>query len=242
MFTVAVCDNEIVICDKMREFLEHYAKEKNIQMDIMTFLSGEELYEALTGGDSFDLIFLDIEMNQLSGLDVAKAIREFQDDLLTQIVYISAQQQYAMALFETHPLNFLIKPLTYEPIESTLNKAVRLKVKRGDIFSYSVKGEMHRVPISNILYFESYGRKLRMVRTNDSEEFYGRIGDVAARLCNKRFVQIHKSYIINIDYIDRVNGNHIIMYNGDTLPLSRDRKSDFMDALISAHMDLERKI
>lgn len=241
MFTVAVCDNEKVICDRMREFSERYAKEKNIAMDIMTFFSGEDLYEALTGGDSFDLIFLDIEMNRLSGLDVAKAIREFQDDLLTQIVYISAQQQYAMELFETHPLNFLVKPLEYESVAKTLHKAIRLKMKRGEIFSYSIKGETHRVPISNILYFESCGRKLRIVRTGDVEEFYGRISDLTIRLTNKRFVQIHKSYIVNIDYIDFVDGNNITMYNGDILPLSRDRKSDFMDALLCAHMDLERE-
>lgn len=240
MFTVAVCDNEKIVCDQMRKFLERYAEEKSIAMDIMTFLSGEELYDALTGGASFDLIFLDIEMNHLSGLDVARGIREFQDDLLTQIVYISAQQQYAMALFETHPLNFLVKPLTYEPLVFTLNKAIRLKIKRGETFTYSIKGETHRIPVANILYFESRGRKLRMVRTNDTAEFYGRISDLAIHLCNKRFVQIHKSYIINLDYIHLVKGNNITMYNGDVLPLSRDRKASFTEMLLSSHMELER--
>lgn len=236
MFTVAVCDNEKVICEGMRNLLLQYAEENNVPIDVMLFFSGEELYSALAKGASFDLIFLDIEMYRLSGIDVGKAIREFKRDLLTQIVYISAKQEYALELFETHPLNFLMKPIKYDMVASCVDKALTLKTKRGEVFAYSFNGQSHRIPLSNILYFESFSRKLRIVRTNGTEEFYGKISDIAAKYGEKGFVQIHKSYIVNIGYIDTISSTSVTMFNGDVLPLSRERRNDLANAFLEAHL------
>ncbi|MBR5329102.1 MAG: response regulator transcription factor [Firmicutes bacterium] len=236
MLTVAVCDNEKTICDQMLEFLHRYAEESDVKPDVMTFYSGEDIYLALDKGASFDLIFLDIEMYHLSGLDVAQAIREHQSDLLTQIVYISAKQEYVMELFDTHPLNFLLKPLKYERVAACMDKAISLKTKRGEVFSYTFNGKSHRVPLSNIHYFESYGRKIRMVRGSGTEEFNGRLSDIVHKYADKGFVQIHKSYVVNLGYIETVAATTVIMYNGDVLPLSRDRRTELATAFLEAHL------
>ncbi|MBQ2765342.1 MAG: response regulator transcription factor [Firmicutes bacterium] len=237
MFTVAVCDNEIKICDQMRQYLEKYAAEQNCNLDITVFSSGEEIYAALAKGASFDLIFLDIEMYQLSGIDVAKTIREHQGDLLTQIVYISAKQEYAMELFETHPLNFLVKPLKYDDVSSCVQKSLSLKIKRGEVFNYSIGNSFYRAPLANILYFESYGRKIRIVRNNGSAEFYGRLADIISDYGEKGFFQIHKSYVVNIGYIDHVSTATVTMFNGDVLPLSRERRADLSEAFLELHLE-----
>lgn len=237
MFTVAVCDNEKLICDRMCRYFETFSAEQNCPMDTMVFTSGEEIYAALSKGASFDLIFLDIEMYQISGIDVAKAIREYQRDLLTQIVYISAKQEYAMELFETHPLNFLVKPVKYDDVSSCIQKALTLKTKRGEVFTYSIGSNTYRAPLSNILYFESYGRKLRIVRNGETAEFYGRLSDIISAYGEKGFVQIHKSYVVNLGYIDNVSASNVTMFNGDVLPLSRDRRMALSEAFLELHLE-----
>ncbi|MBQ1251987.1 MAG: response regulator transcription factor [Firmicutes bacterium] len=237
MFTVAVCDNEIAICDQMKQYLEEFSAEQDCPIDILVFSSGEEIYASLANGSSFDLIFLDIQMYQISGIDVAKAIREHQGDLLTQIVYISAKREYAMELFETHPLNFLVKPVKYEDVSACVQKALTLKTNRGEVFTYSIGNNMYRAPLSNILYFESYARKVRIVRNGGSSEFYGRLSDIASKYGEKGFIQIHKSYVVNLGYIDSVSASTVTMLNGDVLPLSRERRTALSEAFLKLHLE-----
>lgn len=237
MFTVAVCDNEIAICDQMKEYLERFSREQDFPVEIHVFPSGEEIYAALAKGATFDLIFLDIQMYQISGIDVAKAIREHQRDLLTQIVYISAKREYAMELFETHPLNFLVKPVKYKDVSDCAQKAFALKIKRGELFTYSIGGNSYRAPLSNILYFESYGRKLRIVRNGESAEFYGRLADIISKYGERGFIQIHRSYVVNLGYVDNVSASTVTMANGDVLPLSRERRTALSEAFLELHLE-----
>lgn len=236
MLSIAICDNEPVICDQMNSFLDQYREEKDISFESRSFLSGEALYNTLAAGVDFDLIFLDIEMYHISGIDVAKAIRESKKDLITQIVYISAKQEYAMELFETHPLNFLMKPLKYAAVASCIDKTLKMKKERGDVFTYTSGGLNQRVPFSNILYFESMNRKVRMICPGQRDEFYGKLGDVISRCQGKHFVQIHKSYVVNLGYISKVGATTVEMFNGDVLPLSRDRRTMLTNAILESHM------
>lgn len=232
MLHIAICDNEKLICDQMESFMDRCRQEKNIVIDSFCFLSGEALSDVLEKGDSFDLIFLDIEMYHLSGIDIAKMIRECCNDHLTQIVYISGKQEYAMELFETHPLNFLLKPLSYEGVVSCIEKTLSLKTTRGELFTYTANGHLVRVPLANILYFESMNRKIRIVRVGMEDEFYGKLGEVEGQYCEKGFVRIHKSFIVNLGYIESFSHTEIVMSNGHRLPLSRDKRKVIADALL----------
>ena len=236
MLSIAVCDNATIICDQMKDFLERYENENHINAEVCVFHSGESLYNALAVGNLFDLIFLDIEMYHISGIDIAKAIRENQNDLITQIVFISAKQEYAMELFETHPLNFLMKPLSYSGVSSCVDKALKMKKERGALFSYTVNGQLQRVPFSNVLYFESMNRKVRIVCFGQGDEFYGKISDVVRRCDRMNFVQVHKSYVVNLGYIKKVGTSFVEMFNGDVVPLSRERRADLTNAILDSHM------
>lgn len=232
MFSVAICDNEAVICEQMESFMRQYRKEKNADLEFVSFPSGESLYAALENGDSFDLIFLDIEMYQLSGIDVARLIREKRKDFFTQIVFISAKQEYAAELFDIHPLNFVLKPLPYERIRSCVDKAVLIKSKRGDRFVYSVNGEKSTIPMSRILYFENNNRKIRMVTFSGSAEIEGRIGEMTEKYRDNGFVRIHRSYLVNMEYIESFTGENVRLANGAELALSREYRKNPAEALL----------
>ena len=169
MFHIAVCDDEKIICEEIRTFAQRYAEEKTCSVDCSIFLSGEALYESLARGNYYDVIFLDIELFHISGIEIGEYIRRQLKDMLSQIVYISSRPEYAMELFATHPLDFLTKPISFEKFSVCLNQTAELKSKRGAFFSYNCRGEYRRIPLSNILYFESQNRKVCVTRVNCRE-------------------------------------------------------------------------
>ncbi len=126
MFRVAICDDEKTICSQIEKVILDYQKDCAEEIDVLTFSSGEELHKIIKDGQAFDLIFLDIELDKLNGIEVGKIIREELNDNITQIVYISANKDYAMELFENRPLNFLVKPICCEKIIKNLNVAINL--------------------------------------------------------------------------------------------------------------------
>jgi DNA-binding LytR/AlgR family response regulator len=90
---------------------------------------------------------------------------------------------------------------------------------------------MYRAPLSNILYFESYGRKVRIVRNGGSSEFYGRLSDIASKYSEKGFIQIHKSYVVNLHYIKSVNRTQCVLSDNTVIPVSKTYYSILLNRL-----------
>ncbi len=126
MLHVAICDDDYIICTQNENILNNLSKILGEKMEIDIFYSGESLCHFLSVGDYFDIIFLEIELQIINGVEVGKKIREEMHNENTQIVYISGKDSYAMELFETRPLNFLIKPLQEKKIEKVMKKVVEL--------------------------------------------------------------------------------------------------------------------
>ena len=118
---IAVCDDELEICMQIEKQLIYILDELSFKYDIDCFLTGEELCNEMKK-ERYDLIFLDIELPNMSGVQIGKYIRETLKNEIVQIAYISSKQEYAMELFDFRPINFLIKPLTYKNIRKVIDK------------------------------------------------------------------------------------------------------------------------
>ncbi len=232
MFHIAVCDDEKIICEEIRTFAQRYAEEKTCSVDCSIFLSGEALYESLARGNYYDVIFLDIELFHISGIEIGEYIRRQLKDMLSQIVYISSRPEYAMELFATHPLDFLTKPISFEKFSVCLNQTAELKSKRGAFFSYNCRGEYRRIPLSNILYFESQNRKVCVTRVNCREAYYGKLNEVENQVKYYGFLRIHKSFIVNPQYVEVYGKTTITITNRDVLPVSREKQTEIANQII----------
>ena len=116
MFRIAICDDESTICSQIEKIILGAHRIINEEIEIEIFGSGEELCEFMENRHLFDLIFMDIELKLINGIEVCRKIREEFKDESSKIIYISARDGYAMDLFESRPLNFLVKPLSAEII------------------------------------------------------------------------------------------------------------------------------
>ncbi|MFA9424472.1 MAG: LytR/AlgR family response regulator transcription factor, partial [Sedimentibacter sp.] len=168
MLRIAICDDEKVICQQIEDILADISENINEKFEIELFYSGEELCEYLFEGNSYDLIFLDIELCEMNGVEVGRKIREEMNDESTQIVYVSGKESYAMDLFEVRPLNFLVKPANRDKIELVVIKAIKLFGNKNHFFEYKNNNINFSVPLGNILYFESDGRKVNIVLIDET--------------------------------------------------------------------------
>lgn len=223
---IAICDDELEICAKVEEILIEILSHKFMDYDIDIFYSGETLCREMENRD-YDLVFLDIELPQMNGVETGKYIRETRNDNVTQIAYISAKQEYAMELFAVRPIDFLVKPLDKKQVEKVLDVYIKINGGKNDMFCYKKSFSIHKIEIYKIMYFVRNSRKVT-ITTNDGEEdsFYESLEPIYERLKKYGFLFIHKSYIINYRYIKKIGYDHVIMTNDEKFSISQSRRKE----------------
>ena len=173
----------------------------------------------LEAGNQLDILFLDIELFQMTGIEVGSYIRNQLDDMGMQIIYISGKASYAQQLFKTQPLDFLVKPISKDQISDVLEMAFRIIKHKNEKFEFQQGKNYYYVPMGDIVYLGSEGRKVKIVTQKEIFEFYGRLKEIAKRLPDN-FIIIHKSYIVNKEYIFRYTYEMVELANGITLTIS----------------------
>ena len=221
MFRIAICDDEKTVCSEIENIIMAYKPQGVDGLDTEVFYSGEELCTFILRGNYFDLIFLDIEMHMLNGVEVGLKLRNEMDNQTTQIVYVSCRESYYKALFEVRPLNFISKPITPPKIIKEIEKALSLTGKMQGLFTYKIGHDAFKVPYKNVLWFESSGRRVKMVLSGGEEIFYGNLDSIESELLPYHFMRIHRAYLINYFHVTRFRYSEVVMSNNTTLPISK---------------------
>lgn len=232
MIRIAVCDDDNILCLQLESMLLEISKNITEEIEIETFFSGEELCRFLTEKNYYDILFLDIELIKLNGVEVGKIIREEMYNETTQIVYISAKESYAMELFQVRPLHFLIKPIKKVILEEVVNKAIKLIVKNNHYFEYKNGITNYKVPFKDIIYFESDGRKVNIVTNEEIQNFYGKLSEAERQLNEQDFILIHKSFLVNYDHVVEYQYDYVKMSNNKVLSISQNNRKTVREKLL----------
>ena len=233
---IAICDDEMYICTQLEEMLMELLKERGIVSDIDVFTSGESLCIELERQE-YDILFLDIELPKISGIDVGRFIRDRLLNESVQIAYISAKEQYAMELFEFRPIHFLIKPLEQEAIAKLIDRYLSIRHISLQLYSYKIRNKYHKVLFSDIIFFESQKRKIVIHTSRGTEEFYESIENVYHQVKNANFLWIHKSYIVNYQYIKKFAYEQIELMDGTVLSVSQARRKEVKEKYMKLRKD-----
>ena len=228
MFRIAICDDCHEVCHDIEKILLKYQSISQLKLDIEVFYSGKELQKALQSAFEFDLIYLDIEMDDLNGLDLSKEIRERYSDFQTEIVFISGTTQYDRLLFDVQPLHFIPKPIEEKLVIRDLDLALRRR--KGDYrkFTFKIRQKTVCLNLNDILYFESSNRQLTVYTTSNQYTYYGTLKDVLVQL-PKCFCKIHNSYIINMHQVEAFRRTDVTMTNGTHLPIGDNYKRAYLE-------------
>lgn len=199
MYRIGICDDEKNTCIEIEKMLCEYAKQSMTELESVIWHTGEALCEALKEL-RIDLLFLDIELITTSGIAVGRYIRNELDNHEMSIAYISSKSSYAMDLFKIRPIDFLIKPIRYEDVAEIIEESLKLYRRNKLIFEYRARGIYGKVQYKDIICFSSDNKKIKIVTPDSVIEFNGRIKELLPQLPDN-FIQIHQSYIINLDHM-----------------------------------------
>lgn len=238
MYKIAVCDDEEFICTKIEQTMVHYGERYGLELKICVFYTGERLLQALQDAEGcFDLLFLDIGLRSMNGISVAEVIREKMGNEEMLIVYISSRQEYAMQLFKTRPMDFLVKPVSREELIAAFLKAKKLLDRGNEMFEYKVKNIYYKMPYSRIFYFQSAERKIILYYDNGRTEFYDKLDNIAKCMNQPGFWRIHKSYLVNSRYVVACGYEALTMMNGDELPISQSKRREMRKMLLDVRKE-----
>lgn len=231
MIRVAVCDDVQEVVMQLKDYLSEYQELKGQKLDIKLFYSAEDLLDHLKENNC-DLILLDIELVKMNGVELGQFIRNELNDHSTQIVYISAKNNYDRQLFDVQPLNFLSKPIDKEKLFKSIDLTMILMKDKERFFVFKKEPKIYRIKLNDILYFESRDHYFEMVTINAEHDFKATLSDVMKQLSQTRFLQVHRSYIVNYDHIVQAKYDVLIMSNGKYIPISRDRSKTVKKIII----------
>lgn len=234
MYRIGICDDNIAVGAEIEKYLLEYASIENFKdMEIEVFLNGKDLCrEIRSNSNIFHLLFLDIEMGDLDGISVGNILREEMKNEITQVVFISYTQEYAMQLFKIRPMDFLIKPITYNKIYNIMQIYRNLFPGKKMFFGYRKGRNSYQIAQSEIICIKCEGKKICIVTNREEIEFYGKMADVSKQLDAAKFWIIHKSFIINVDFVFLFGRDEIKLMNGDELPVSKTYKKEVADKIL----------
>lgn len=229
---IAVCDDEKSQIDIVVGYLEELKKVyTNLYYDV--YLSGSELvehYQRSTMEEHYDLIFLDVEMpGDYDGLSVATKLREFDADF--SIVFITRHEKYVWDSFCVTPLDFLTKPIDQDKFNAVFERGYNKITDKHNLFAFTCSYDRVRVFTRKIIYFESYYRKITLKTTNGTYEFNGRMKSIFNSLNHDFFIMPHRSYVVNMSHIQRLEYEQMILHNGEIIPISVHRTKEAKEAL-----------
>lgn len=231
MYEIGICDDGKNVCASIEEMLLQYAKEKAVPFNIQIWYTGEGLSDYLAQGNHLDILFLDIELFKMTGIEVGAYIRNNLDNMGLQIIYISGKSSYAQKLFKTQPMDFLVKPILQSQINETMETAIKIIKRKKERFEFQQGKDYYYIPMGDILYFESKKRKIKIVTLQDTYEFYGKLKEIMKNL-SEDFISIHKSYIINKEHVLRYTYEMVELENGTVLTISQVNRKQVREIIL----------
>jgi DNA-binding LytR/AlgR family response regulator len=224
MIRIGICDDDEQVLAQVGQYLYTYVHERGINSSINSFLSGEDVICDMDIHGAYDIIFLDIELSKMDGIEVAARLRQTYP--ATILIFISCHSEYYKAAFDVQPFQFIDKPIDFTNLCSLCDRIFNLVLDSPQLLSFYYNHIHYNVSIIDIVYLESNKRLINVICRNEHYEFYDKLNNLEKYLAEKnhQFIRIHKSFLINPVYIKRLAADGVIMSNGDSLAISRERR------------------
>ncbi|MBE7087142.1 MAG: response regulator transcription factor [Clostridiales bacterium] len=225
MIRIAIVEDENKSAETLNDFIQSYGSANGISFTVSRFNNAVDF---LTGYKPvYDLVFMDILMPNLSGMDAARKLRQI--DAKTLLIFVTNLAQYAVKGYEVDALDFIVKPVMYQDFCLKMKKAIKLvQINEDREFVITQSGGMRRISTKNIFFVEVAGHKL-IYHTSDGEiTGYGSLSETEEKLRADDFLRCNSCYLVNPKHIVSVKKYDVVMSNGAVLQISQPKKKKFM--------------
>ena len=203
--------------------LQSYLSSRQVYRVIDTYTSGEAFLENWPS-KSYDLVFLDILMEGISGIEVARTIRETDSECL--LIFISSSKEYALQGFEVRAFDYLLKPLSEERFQKTMDLCQNELAKHIRYIEVKESRTLVKIPLNEIIYTDYYNHYIqihtaaRLIRSYQQFDVFSPL-----LLCYPQFLCCYRNCIVNMDHVDSVDKHDFVMENGERVPITRGNRN-----------------
>jgi len=219
---IAVCDDEKNQNDLIIEYARNWAEKHDEMVEVYAYSSAIELLYYWSEGKSFDVVFLDINMKNMNGVELARILRKNGD--MINIVFITGLKDYVFQGYEVQALDYLLKPVKKERCLLCLDRALEiLSLRSKETFIITLEKESLRLRYNEIYAFEILSHYVGVKTTKGNYTFKKKISELEQELPSDKFFRCHRSFIVNMHYVNTVKKTELLLDNGIYIPVSKSR-------------------
>jgi len=228
---IAICDDTVDEINAIKNIIDSYKSDFEITYDCFT--NGVEFLSKVSLGEFYDLIFLDIVMPVINGIEVAKEI--YSNNKVSQIVFLTTSQDYAVESYDVNAIDYIIKPITKESFKRALERYTeKNKIPDSGYIIVQEQSSITKIALHNLCYVEILDHYLAYHLTNSDiircrQSLY-EIEPILNQYPN--FCKTHRSYIVNMEYAQRIEKDCIVMKNGERALVSRRNHKNISDIFL----------
>lgn len=242
MLQVAVCDDNIEELSNMVQLLDLFRASKHLNLDFAVFPNGFELMSALDKGKQFDIYCLDIIMPGYTGIDVAKEIRNY--DKTAPILFFTSSPEFAVESYSVKAINYVLKPISKEKFFAAFDDMLeQIKVKEDDAIVVKSNQGIQKILIDNLVFAEVIGRNvLYHLRSGKVIECTESFGTACGALLNYEcMIKPHRSYVVNMQYIDTIDNQKLTLQTLSTIPIAQGKAKEMKQQYLAYQLEEERE-
>lgn len=226
---IGLCDDDNTHLHYIKYLIENWALNEKEKCSISIYNNSEQLLFEYHNSFPFDLIILDIQMGDISGIELAKIIREVDQDIF--IIFLTGISNHVFEGYEVSALRYLLKPINEEQFYNLITKVKNDLLKEKDYIIIPFQRDLLKINLEKIIYIESIGHYLIIKTIDDEFEIKGSIKNIYKKLGDS-FIFSHRSFIINILHIDQITKTNCTLNKKFKIPISRNLYKDINEAFI----------
>lgn len=227
MLRIGICDDETIMLEEIQKNLEKTLAEQKIFSLTSTFSNSQNLLYEIKDGKYFDLLLLDIEMPEMSGMELAKQIHVLLPETL--IIFVTAHYKYAIDSYELNIFRYIPKNQLDERLSHAIKDASAiLQIQNTDTYIISNQNHFERIPLKDILYIERDNKNavFHVVTKEEPLRIRRTLAEVYSELNPDEFQYIERGYIVNLQHIAGITNTDCILTNQTKLPIAQSRLTD----------------
>lgn len=243
MIKIAFCDDDMEVLHQINELLDRYRVERNEDITYAAFQSPFELLTEIEKGIRPDILFLDVVMPGQNGMDVAKEIRQYDTNM--KIIFLTSSPEFAVESYSVGAYFYQLKPIWEESFFRLMDAVLAEceKKKKNSLILRSKDG-ITRIDLQQLEYCEVLGRKL-LFHLEDGAvlESAGSLDDLAGQLMQySNFFRPHRSFLVNMEYIQNISSRSIKMVNGAEIPIPHGKCSEIKNTYMEYAFNGEQAV
>lgn len=227
--SIAICDDEPHDLDEMEAMSKELLEAEKISCGISGFRDAVSLLSSIENGEKFDILLLDVMMENFNGMELAASLRRQGND--AAIVFISTNREMALLGYEVSAVRYLAKPVQEEKLREALLYCCQTCLTRKEILLPTADGQ-RRILISDLIYIEPWDRGTRLVLTDGECKTSVKISELERLLPKQSFTFCHRTVLVNLAFVQSIRYCELTLKNGQTLPVSKYRQVQVKESLL----------